>query len=268
MSLAFPEIDPVILKLYGPLQVRWYGVAYVVGIVLGFWYVKFLNKRQELIRGKAFFTTKVLDEILLYAVVGIVVGGRVGYVLAYDIEKLLVDPSFIFKTWQGGMSFHGGLLGVVISLAYVCVRNKLPWRKVADYISGGVPFGIFFGRIANFINGELYGRVTDVWWAVRFPAGGYLPRHPSQLYEAFGEGLLLGAILIYLQLRSDLWRFQGVIFGVFLFGYGVVRLIVEQFREPNYGLDSVLFGLTMGQVLSLPMVILGIGLILFPKKAP
>lgn len=250
-TIPFPMIDPVMFQL-GPLKVHWYGIAYVVGIVLGWQYAVFLAEK---------YTTTIkrqhIDDFVLWALFGIVIGGRLGQVLFYDPVHYFANPEQIMMVWKGGMSFHGGLLGLTIALVLFCKKYKLPFLVMADLISAVGPIGLFLGRIANFINGELYGRVTDVPWAVIFPYGGNLPRHPSQLYEAFLEGLLL---LIILNIAWHLRKIRDVpgrITGIFLLGYGLARILVETVREPEV-MGYLWMGTTWGQWLSLPLVIAGL----------
>lgn len=257
-ALAFPDIDPVLIQM-GPLAIRWYALAYIAGILLGWWYITRLNSsgfRQVL-------SKPALDDMVLYAILGILVGGRLGYVLFYKPEYYLGEaPLDIFKLWQGGMSFHGGLLGVLAAFWLFAKRHGVPYLAVMDLVACAAPIGLFFGRIANFINGELYGRVTDVQWAVIFPHGGPEPRHPSQLYEAGLEGMALFVLLYLLVKYTRARKRVGLLSGVFLLGYGSARLFVEQFREPDDHLGTLAMGLTMGQWLSLPMWILGIYLMM------
>lgn len=247
--MPFPDIDPVLLQL-GPLAIRWYALAYVVGVLLGWWYVARLDKR-----GEQLLTQKAFDDILVWAIIGIVLGGRLGYVLFYNFPYYMAYPQEIFMVWHGGMAFHGGLIGVIVSMYLFCRRHKIPFLELMDLIAPAAPIGLFFGRIANFINGELYGRVTDVAWAVRFPAGGYLPRHPSQLYEAVMEGLLLFVILWFVAWYSQARKQPGVLSGIFLIGYATARMVSELFRVP----DALIVGdMSIGQFLSLPMLLLGL----------
>ena len=251
--MQFPTIDPVAIQL-GPLAIHWYGLAYVIGI-LGWWkYSLWLTKKFPLI------DRKTIDDYLGWAVVGVVIGGRLGYVLFYNPQKYMLNPLEIFEVWKGGMAFHGGLLGVVISTAIYTYRRKLFFLNFSDLACCGVPIGLFFGRIANFINGELYGRTTDTSWGMIFPNGGPFPRHPSQLYEAFLEGILLFIILAYGALGTRWPHRRGLLTGIFLCGYGLARILVEFFREPDAFLGFFVNYFTMGQILSLPL--LGFGLYL------
>lgn len=251
--MPFPLIDPVAFHL-GPLAIHWYGLAYVVGI-LGWWqYSLWLTNKFPLI------DRKTVDDYLGWAVVGVILGGRLGYVLFYNPQKYFADPLEIFQVWKGGMAFHGGLLGVVIATAIYTVRRGILFLNFSDLACCGVPIGLFFGRLANFINGELYGRVTDVSWGIIFPQGGPLPRHPSQLYEAATEGLLLFILLSIGAIFTRWPHRRGLLTGIFLTGYALARMGSECFREPDTFLGYFAGGFTMGQILSLP--VLGFGLFL------
>nr|WP_315924376.1 prolipoprotein diacylglyceryl transferase [Mesorhizobium sp. SP-1A] len=263
MSLAvlpFPNIDPVIVHL-GPLAIHWYGVGYIVGILFAWWYAKRLVTNPRLWpEGPAPMKPEDLDDFIVWAAVGVVVGGRTGYVLFYDLPRYLANPLDIFAVWQGGMSFHGGLLGTVLAMVlFARSRGIRPWSLI-DVVAAGVPVGLGLVRLANFINSELWGRPTDVPWAVVFPTGGPFPRHPSQIYEALLEGLVLFLVLRFLthsRLKLKTPRFVG---GAFVCGYGLSRIFAEFFREPDAQLGYLLGTnwLTMGMVLSTPMVLFGI----------
>lgn len=263
LSLTFPMIDPVLISV-GPFAIRWYALSYIAGIFLGITYLQYLNKRTTPV-----FTPKALDDLLLYVVIGIMLGGRLGYVLFYNFGYYSTHPLEIVQLWHGGMSFHGGFLGVVLAVYLLCRKHQLPALKVADLIACVAPIGLMFGRIANFINGELYGRVTDVPWGVVFPNGGLLPRHPSQLYESALEGLVLFLLLSFLVLCTRARQKQGLLLGIFLVGYAVARMAVENFREPDQQIGFLMGSLTMGQLLSIPMLIIGSIFILsaFCKKS-
>jgi phosphatidylglycerol:prolipoprotein diacylglycerol transferase len=258
--LVFPNFDPVALQL-GPLVIRWYALAYVGGILLGYGLLVRLEKRLP------FFSVAARDDIVLYAVLGIVLGGRLGFVLFYHPLYFLENPTAIFAVWQGGMSFHGGILGVLLSFVFFARKHQLPWLGVMDRLALVTPIGLFLGRLANFVNGELYGRVTDVSWGMVFPNGGPLPRHPSQLYEAFGEGLILFVLLYLLVRYFHGFAYRGRIGGVFLAGYGVARFTVEFFREPDANLGFLFADTTMGQLLCVPMVLGGLWLVAKSKRA-
>ncbi|MBK8909485.1 MAG: prolipoprotein diacylglyceryl transferase [Rhodospirillales bacterium] len=255
-SIAFPNVDPVALEV-GPVVIRWYALAYLVGLLLAWWYVRALAKRTS---GAA--ALQDIDDFLVWATLGIILGGRLGYMLFYNFENSVQDPLTIFQIWRGGMSFHGGLIGVIVATVLFVRRRGIRLLPFADLIACAAPIGLFLGRIANFVNGELFGRASDVPWAVVFPHGGSEPRHPSQLYEASLEGLLL-FVMLYLFWRTEGVRQRpGVLSGIFLVGYGVARNTVELFREPDAHIGFLLSGTTMGQWLSAPMILLGLYLII------
>jgi phosphatidylglycerol:prolipoprotein diacylglycerol transferase len=250
-----PAIDPVALSL-GPLQVRWYGLMYLLGFIAG-WALG----RYRAARPASSWTGQQVDDLLFYIALGIVVGGRVGYVLFYNLDALLQNPLLLFKVWEGGMSFHGGFLGVLIAMVLFARKVNRPFFVVTDFIAPLIPPGLLFGRIGNFINGELWGRVTDLPWAVVFhsPGAGALPRHPSQLYEAVLEGI---ALFVILWLYSAKPRPTMAVSGLFLLCYGLFRFGVEFVREPDAHMGFIAAGwLTMGQLLSLPMIPIGIAFI-------
>ena len=278
--MQFPEFDPVLLSI-GPLDIRWYALAYVAGIVLGWWYAARLLKNNALWQpGKPPITTLQLDDLVLYITLGIILGGRLGYALFYQPElyaHLFTGANWterlaLFRLWDGGMSFHGGMIGTTVAVLGFSWRHKLRALSVGDMALAAAPFGLFFGRIANFINGELWGRETTVPWAIRFcndriyrlyngcPAGD-VPRHPSQLYEAGLEGLLLFGILWFAVYKARLLAKPGYVTGLFLFGYGLSRALLENVRQPDAGLENLPLGLTMGMILSIPMMIIGLFLI-------
>jgi phosphatidylglycerol:prolipoprotein diacylglycerol transferase len=255
-ALPFPVIDPVIVAV-GPFAIRWYALAYVVGILLGWRYARGLAAR-----GESPLTPLMLDDFVTWAVLGIVLGGRLGYVLFYDLAQYLEQPIQILYVWKGGMSFHGGLLGMIIAMALFARRHKLRFFHLTDPVAAATPIGLFFGRLANFINGELYGRPTDVPWAMVFPHDrSQLPRHPSQLYEAGMEGVLLFILLFVAARRFRVLRYPGMESGLFFCGYAVCRIIAEFFREPDIQIGYLMGGITMGQILSLPMLAFGIAFI-------
>jgi phosphatidylglycerol:prolipoprotein diacylglycerol transferase len=248
-------LGPVALDL-GFFQLRWYSLAYLAGILLGWWYcLKLLN------RPGAPMARRHADDMVFYGTLGVILGGRIGYVLFYRPDFYLANPLEILQLWDGGMSFHGGAAGTSVAMFYLAWKNKLSVLRVHDYVSCVVPIGLFLGRLANFVNGELWGRETDVAWAVAFPTGGPVGRHPSQLYEAGLEGLLLFAILAFLFWRTDARYKPGLLTGVFVLGYGLSRFFVEFFRQPDVGLENLSWGLTMGQTLTVPMILAGLYLI-------
>jgi len=249
------HLNPIALDL-GLLQIHWYSLAYIAGILLGWYYLTKLIAQPN-----APMARRHADDFVFYATLGILIGGRVAYVLFYQPE-ILRNPLDVFKLWQGGMSFHGGALGVSLGILYMARKYDLSWLRIHDYVCCCAPFGLFFGRIANFVNGELWGRPTDVPWAIIFPdAPDGLPRHPSQLYEASLEGIVLGLVLAYFFWRTDARNQPGKLVGIFLLGYGLCRFIVEFFREPDRQLGTLSWGLTMGQTLTVPMLIGGAYLI-------
>ncbi|MDB5419822.1 MAG: lgt [Phenylobacterium sp.] len=255
--MPFPEFDPVLVHL-GPIAIRWYALAYVAGILLGWRYAVGLVKNARLwaLRG-APATVDQIDDLILWVTIGVIVGGRLGHVLFYTPQLVWTDPLEIFKTWHGGMSFHGGALGVLIALVVFAWRNGIDMLRLGDVAAACTPIGLFFGRIANFINGELWGRPTTVPWGIIFPGAGPEPRHPSQLYEAALEGVVLFLLLRWsTHVRKDLNR-RGVVMGLFIAGYGVIRTSLENVREPDSYMPNFPFGLTMGMMLSIPMILVG-----------
>ena len=256
--IEFPQIDPVLFSV-GPLSVRWYGLMYLFGFIFAMWLA---NRRAD--KKHSGWTREQVSDLLFAGFLGVVIGGRVGYVLFYNFELFLDDPLYLFKVWTGGMSFHGGLLGVITAMYWYAWKNDRTFFNVADFIAPLVPFGLGLGRLGNFMNDELWGRVTDVPWAVLFPSGGYLPRHPSQLYEFALEGIAL-FIILNLFIRKP--RPAGSVSGLFLAGYGTFRFIVEYFREPDAHLG--LFGgfISMGQILSSPMIIIGVLMMVWAYRA-
>lgn len=253
-AIAFPVIDPVIFAI-GPFAVRWYALAYIVGLVAGWRMAMRIAGRPG-----SDATPAQIDGFLIWATLGVVLGGRLGYVLFYNPGHYLQNPADILAVWQGGMSFHGGMLGVTVAMLVYCRLLKIPFLAFTDIIACVAPIGLFFGRIANFINGELWGRVAaDVPWAMVFPTGGPEPRHPSQLYQAAMEGLILFLVLNLLRWNTRAIDRPGLLSGLFLAGYGIARIIGELFRQPDAQIGYLIAGTTMGQWLSLPMVLLGLG---------
>jgi phosphatidylglycerol---prolipoprotein diacylglyceryl transferase len=250
----FPQIDPVIFSI-GPVAVRWYGLMYVIAFLLANW----LANRQADKPGSG-WTRDQVSDLLFFGFLGVIVGGRVGYVLFYSFSNFITDPLYLFRTWEGGMSFHGGVLGVMAAMAWFAWRNKKRYLELGDFVVPLLPLGLAFGRLGNFINGELWGRTTDVPWAVLFPNAGMLPRHPSQLYELLGEGIIL---FILLQLYKRRNPPAGNVAGLFLLGYGTARFIIEFFREPDAHLGLLSLGMSMGQWLCIPMIVAGLGLIVW-----
>ncbi len=257
--LTYPHIDPVAIS-FGPIKVHWYGLMYLVGFLAFLWLGK-RRARQER------FPVKPDDvgDMLFYGVLGVILGGRIGYILFYNLPQFLEDPLLLFKIWQGGMSFHGGLLGVITAMWLFQKKRGWGFWRTMDFVAPMVPIGLGAGRIGNFINGELWGRVTDLPWGMVFPFAGPLPRHPSQLYQALLEGLVLFVILWGYSSKP---RPVGAVSGLFLLGYGVFRFGVEFVREPDAQMGYLAFGwLTMGQLLCLPMIIMGIAFLVWAYSA-
>ena len=273
LAIPFPQIDPVALAL-GPFAIRWYALAYVAGILLGWWYSRRLAAAPSLWGDVKRPTATDMDDLIVWVALGVVLGGRIGYVLFYNLSSYLAHPAEIFTVWRGGMSFHGGFLGTVLAIVLFARSRGLHPLAMLDVAAVVTPIGLFFGRVANFVNGELWGRpAPDVPWAVVFPLGGDVPRHPSQLYEALAEGVVL---LIVLSIAVRLWGFRrpGLIGGLFVSGYSLARIACEFFREPDAQL-GFLFGhdvgplgggVTMGQLLSVPMAAVGIAVVLMAAR--
>jgi phosphatidylglycerol:prolipoprotein diacylglycerol transferase len=263
LALPFPAIDPVAVSI-GPLAIRWYALAYIVGLVGGWWLARRLAARTEYWTGLRQPTGTDVDDLIVWVALGVVLGGRVGYVLFYNFASYLERPSEIFAVWRGGMSFHGGFLGAILAIVLFARSRRLSALAMLDLAAVVTPIGLFFGRIANFVNGELWGRPADLPFAVVFPNAGPLPRHPSQLYEAFAEGLVLFVVML-LAVRRFGFRRPGLIGGIFVLGYAAARIVCEFFREPDPQLgflfgasvDALGGGVTMGMLLSLPMALAG-----------
>ncbi len=252
--IAFPVIDPVALAI-GPFQIRWYALAYIGGIVLGWRLLLRLVAREPVAADR-----RQVDDFVTWATLGIILGGRLGYVLFYRPGFYITVPWEALYVWQGGMSFHGGALGVIVATLWFCRREGIDALRFGDRLAVCVPIGLGLGRLANFINGELWGQVSDVPWAMVFPGAGPLPRHPSQLYQAALEGLVLFLLLLLRARNPDVLARRGYLTGLFLAGYGAARIVGETFREPDAHLGFLAGGLTMGQILSLPMVVAGLWL--------
>jgi phosphatidylglycerol:prolipoprotein diacylglycerol transferase len=262
LSIILPVLDPVALDL-GPVTIKWYGLAYMVSLLLGWAYTRSLAGNQRLWGGKSPLNPVQFDDLLLWVTLGVVVGGRLGYVLFYNPLYFFANPSQIIATWNGGMSFHGGLLGSLLAIWIYSKRHNLPVLSVLDVASAVAPLGFYFGRLANFINGELWGRVTDVPWAMVFPnpeAGG-VPRHPSQLYEAALEGFVLFLVLRFLTHGKLAFLKPGLVTGTMILGYGLARIFVENFRQFDEGVGLMIGPFTPGMIYSVPMVVLGAYLI-------
>lgn len=253
-----PQFDPVALEI-GPLAVRWYGLMYLVGFALVWAAGRYrINTRPDSV-----WSTKDLDDALFYGIVGTILGGRLGYILFYKPGDYLAEPWRVFYVWEGGMSFHGGMLGVIIGMWLFARARKLDWMRVTDFIAPLVPLALGSGRLGNFINAELWGRPTDVAWAMIFPNVDNLPRHPSQLYELALEGIVLFLLLWWFSAKP---RPRGATSGLFLLGYGVFRFGVEYTRQPDSYLGLLAFGFSMGQWLSIPMIALGIGMLVWAYR--
>jgi phosphatidylglycerol:prolipoprotein diacylglycerol transferase len=241
---------------YGPVALRWYSLAYLAGILLGWWYM-----RRLAVRPGSPLSIQHADDFVTWATLGVILGGRLGYVLFYNPAHFLSNPLDVVKLWEGGMSFHGGVVGVVVAIAWFARRRRIDWIRLCDYVACVYPIGHFLGRIANFVNGELWGRPTDGSWGIIFPGAGALPRHPSQLYEAALEGLVLFAVLAYLFWRTRARYYPGLLVGVFALGMGLARFLIEFFREPDAHLGTIALGLSMGQLLTVPLVAVGVFMI-------
>lgn len=261
-GLPFPDIDPIAIHFTETFGIRWYALSYLVGILGGWFYACRLTDQEPGRRPNH----EDIDNILPLIVLGIILGGRLGYVLFYNPAYYLQNPLRIPFLWEGGMSFHGGLLGVVAVCALYTRQRKFPLLALGDIVAAVVPIGLFFGRIANFINGELFGRVTTMPWAVLFPHGGGLPRHPSQIYEALLEGVCLFAVLFLAARRPKIRRATGYLSGIFVAGYGLCRFILEFYREPDTQIGLMLGYFSLGQLLSLPMIVAGALLIRHARK--
>jgi phosphatidylglycerol---prolipoprotein diacylglyceryl transferase len=254
--LPFPAIDPVLIHI-GPLAVRWYALGYIVGIIAGWFYARAIIRSPRLWGGTPPLDVVDYDDFVIWATLGIIIGGRIGYVLFYNLPHFAAHPLEIFELWTGGMSFHGGVLGVVVAVIAFAHRRNISMLTLGDLTTAVAPIGIFLVRIANFINGELWGRPTDVPWAMVFPNGGPIPRHPSQLYEATLEGLVLLIVLGALVQCGALKR-PGIVTGAAAIGYGIARIFCEFFREPDAQLGFLWGGLTMGMLLCIPLILAGI----------
>jgi phosphatidylglycerol:prolipoprotein diacylglycerol transferase len=278
-ALPFPAIDPVLIEI-GPFAIRWYALAYIAGIFVGWWYAKRLAGNARLwAPANPPMTPADIDDFVVWGALGIILGGRIGYVLFYDLPTFLANPLQIFAVWNGGMSFHGGFLGTILAMVLFARRRGIPPWCLIDVIAASVPFGLFFGRLANFINGELFGRVSDVPWAMVFCndyilemqgtcIAGPLPRHPSQLYEAALEGIAFFLLLRLFTHKFRRLRYPSFVSGVFCVGYGFARVFVEFFREPDVQIGYLAGGLTMGMLLSLPMIAYGIFLMVTASRRP
>ena len=262
--IPFPAINPILISI-GPFSVRWYALAYIVGVVAGWFYARAIISSERLWGGPAPFTVIDFDDFVVWITLGIIVGGRIGYVLFYNLPHFAENPIEILRLWNGGMSFHGGVLGCIVAIVLFAMRRGIPVLSLGDVTAAVAPIGLFLGRIANFINGELWGRPTDVPWAMVFPHGGPVPRHPSQLYEATLEGVVLFIVLALL-VRFGALKRRGVVTGVFAIGYGAARITCEFFREPDVQLGFLWGGLTMGMLLCIPLILAGIAVLVVAFK--
>ena len=284
LAIPFPNIDPALftIEIAGQtLSLRWYALAYIFGLILAWRYARFLMKRPAIWPGNhAPMTPEQPEELLTWMVLGVVLGGRLGFVLFYQPGYYLQHPGEILQLWNGGMAFHGGFLGVVLGTALYARAQRLPLLQVGDAVAMAAPIGLLLGRLANFVNGELWGRTTEAPWGMVFPGAGPLPRHPSQLYEALLEGAVLFLVMWWLGTRRGALKRPGAMIGLFLLGYGLARSVVELARQPDaflqtpdnpmgYALQfSETAGLTMGQILSIPMVLAGIAVMLWARSRP
>lgn len=257
--ITLPELNPVAIAI-GPIAIRWYSLAYIAGILFTLFWIKRCNKEEP------FLSEKAYEDWLMWVIFSMLIGGRIGYVLFYNLPYFIENPMEILSFWHGGMSFHGGLIGSILGMLLFSKKYKINFLHLMDVIAVAAPVGLFFGRIANFINMELYGRVSNYNFGVIFPNGGPLPRHPSQLYEAFLEGLLLFIILYSLHRFTKISNNNGVLASLFLIFYGIFRILIERFREPDEQVGFLFSQVTMGQLLSLPLIAFGIGVILFNNK--
>lgn len=262
--IPFPDFDPVLISI-GPFAIRWYALAYIFGILMGWVYGRAIIRNERNWGGPAPLTLLDFDDFILWVTLGIILGGRAGYVLFYNLPHFIGHPLEIFQIWNGGMSFHGGFLGCVVAVMAFATLRKVPILSLGDITCAVAPIGLLLGRLANFINGELWGRFADVPWAMIFPRGGSIPRHPSQLYEAGLEGLVL-LIVLGLMVRAGALRRPGLILGAFAAFYAVARSFCELFREPDVQLGFLWGGMTMGMLLSIPLFIAGVLLITFALR--
>lgn len=263
--LAFPVIDPVLIEI-GPFAIRWYALAYIAGLVGGWWYVRRLVQRPQLWPASgAPYTPMDVDDFLTWATLGVIIGGRLGYVLFYEPARFLADPISILYVWQGGMAFHGGLLGVVVAMMIFARSRGRSALSLLDIIGAAAPIGLFFGRLANFINAELWGRPSDLPWAMVFPTADDQPRHPSQLYQSFGEGVVL-FLACAIAIRLGGLKHPGLVGGIFTAGYGITRFLVEYVRAFDAQIGLIGGIITMGQLLSLPMIAAGLILVTLSRN--
>lgn len=260
MSIEFPQIDPIAFEI-GPIVIRWYALAYIAGFIGGIQTIKYYLKKYP----SDFITKDHIDDLLTWVVIGVILGGRLGYVLFYNFEYYSHNLLDAFKIWQGGMAFHGGLIGVITAMLLFAWKHSIPFFALSDRVAVATPIGLFFGRIANFINGELVGRPTDAPWGMVFNEGD-VARHPSQLYQAATEGLFLFFFLILMQRYKPIRKSYGALSGLFLSTYAFMRFWIEFAREPDSHIGFVVFNLSMGQILCLPMLATGLGIIIYARS--
>jgi phosphatidylglycerol:prolipoprotein diacylglycerol transferase len=264
LIIPFPDFDPVLVTI-GPFAIRWYALAYIVGILLGWAYARAITRNERAWGGPAPLTVEALDDFIVWVTLGIILGGRTGYVLFYNLPHFIEHPLEILQVWNGGMAFHGGFLGCAVAIIWFARRHGVPILSLGDLTCAVAPTGLLLGRLANFVNGELWGRATDVPWAMIFPRGGPIPRHPSQLYEAGLEGLAL-LIILGLMVRAGALRRPGLILGAFAAIYALMRSFCEFFREPDAQLGFLWGGATMGMLLSVPLFVAGVSVIAFARR--
>lgn len=263
MALTFPNIDPVAIHL-GPLEIRWYALAYLSGFLIGWWIAKYICRLDN---DKYRPNSTYIDDFMTWAILGIILGGRLGYILFYNLPHYMEYPLDVFKIWQGGMAFHGALIGVIVVIFAYALIQKISILRLADLFAVSAPIGFFFGRLANFINGELYGRATTVDWGMVFPRGGDVVRHPSQLYQAGLEGAALFIILFTMAHIYRIRNCPGLISAAFMFFYGAFRFVIEYFREPDAQLGLFFNAFSMGQMLCVPMMLGAIILVFIARYA-
>jgi phosphatidylglycerol:prolipoprotein diacylglycerol transferase len=266
VAMTYPLIDPVLVNI-GPFPIRWYALAYIAGLIFGWAYARFLVSRDRFWNGLSRPSVVSIDDLIVYIAVGIIFGGRLGYVLFYNPAFYAQNLAEIPAVWKGGMSFHGGLLGAALAITIFARRHKIAVLSVTDISAAATPIGLCLGRIANFIKPELWGRPTDVPWAMVFPGAGPLPRHPSQLYEASLEGAAL-LVLLYIAISFGALRRPGTVTGLFAIGYGLARIFCEFFREPDPQLGFLFGGATMGMLLSLPLIAAGLLCLIYARRRP
>jgi phosphatidylglycerol:prolipoprotein diacylglycerol transferase len=266
LTLQFPNFNPVLIQI-GPFAIRWYALAYITGILIGWLYARAIIRWRSAWGGPAPMSAIDFDDFIVWVTLGIILGGRLGYVLFYNPGYFAAHPLEAFELWNGGMSFHGGFMGCVAAVVLFARKRGIPVLSLGDVTCAVGTIGLFLGRLANFVNGELWGRASDMPWAMVFPTGGPVPRHPSQLYEAALEGLVLCAVLALL-MRAGALRRPGTVIGAFAIGYAVARSFCELFREPDQQLGFLWGGLTMGMVLSIPLFLFGVAMIAVARRRP